>query len=107
MANSIQEAHGATIELHDDDPDHFKTVLEFVYTQKFQMLDDSTTPSDNDITKGILDAMGVYAVADKYDIANITAQISEAVRASLAVTRAEGMLATIITEHYRTRSNRR
>lgn len=53
------------MELHDDDPDHFEGVLKFIYTQDY---DPATIPSNSNALQKIQFMLGLYKVADKYNV---------------------------------------
>ena len=70
LANVTKEAPENVIELHDDDPDHFEILLEYNYTYTYDKAAIEKLSSE-DTSKRIAIPIGVYAVADKYDVSSI------------------------------------
>ena len=55
------------IEVHDDDPAHFKLALQFIYTERYDELAISKLAAGDNV-KSISIKIAVLAIADKYDI---------------------------------------
>jgi uncharacterized protein YlaI len=64
-----QEAGNATIDLHDDDAEHFDFMLRYIYDGDFYTL--SKSNHSQDTPSRVLLWMGVSVLADKYDIENL------------------------------------
>jgi hypothetical protein len=64
-----QEASNPIIELHDDDPVYFEIMLKFCYTLEWEALPRGDLDfSDEFFENRFFAPIGVYALADKYDI---------------------------------------
>jgi hypothetical protein len=60
------------MEFHDDEPDQFELALKFIYTPDYDRSIIETMVGD-DKTQRILIAIGLYQIADKYDITRLYA----------------------------------
>jgi hypothetical protein len=67
MLTIIQEASQATMELHDDDPDHFEFILKYMYTHCFDAAAIDTLAA-GDRVRRVTIPLGIYLVADKYNM---------------------------------------
>jgi hypothetical protein len=70
VLKTIQEATNKVIELHEDDPEHFKILLKFIYTNSYDKETISKLAADDKV-QCILMPIGIYKVADKYNISRI------------------------------------
>ncbi|KAF2123120.1 BTB/POZ protein [Lophiotrema nucula] len=68
LTGQFKEASHPTIEVHDDNPNRFAIMLEHLYTLQYSNKDSSYT-----VHSGCLVPIGVYALADKYDIPTLKA----------------------------------
>jgi hypothetical protein len=86
------------MELHDDEPTHFKTALKFIYTGEYENEATSQTTDEEKVKV----AMGVYKIADKYDIKRLYELITKEVKSCLEKpSKTEhNDLITAIEEHY-------
>jgi hypothetical protein len=57
------------MELHEDDPDHFEFVLKFIYSEHYDSTAVKTTADQ--AVDNLRFVVGVYRVADKYDVAKL------------------------------------
>jgi hypothetical protein len=94
------------MELHDDDPDHFELALKFIYTLDYNKNTINTIAGSNK-AKRILIALGIYRIADKYDIIRLYAPASDDVLATLKSTpdKSYAILREVIRFHYETCSS--
>jgi hypothetical protein len=94
------------MELHDDEPDQFELALKFIYTLNYDTSTINTMASSNK-TKRILIALGIYQIADKYDIIRLYAPASDDVFAMLRCTLDKNyeILREVIRTHYETCSS--
>lgn len=67
MLTEIQEASQATMEIYDDDPDHFEFLLKYMYTQQYLPAAISRM-AGNDCVQRVTIPLGIYLVADKYNM---------------------------------------
>ncbi|KAF1939412.1 hypothetical protein EJ02DRAFT_457009 [Clathrospora elynae] len=67
FTGKIREATEGVMKLHDDDPQHFEVLLKFIYSDKYDK-DAITQLAADDKNKRVVIPIGVYAVADKYDV---------------------------------------
>ncbi|KAF3033469.1 hypothetical protein E8E11_001488 [Didymella keratinophila] len=65
-----KEASENMIELHDDDPEHFEILLKYIYTYTYDKLAIEKL-SSGAVSRRIAVPIGVYAVANKYDVLSI------------------------------------
>ena len=63
----IQEASQTTMEIHDDNPDHFEFVIRHIYTQDFDAAAIDTL-AVGDCVRRVTIPLGIYLVADKYNM---------------------------------------
>jgi predicted SprT family Zn-dependent metalloprotease len=96
-----QEASEAVMELHDDDPDHFKFALEFIYTQHYNHNAANAITGKDDVVKRIQFAMGLYTVANKYEITKLMSPAANDLRSRLIASKSEEVLKSVIRAHYR------
>jgi hypothetical protein len=64
-----QEASDEAIELHEDNPGHFKIMLEYIYTQEIEMPSEAT-----DLEKRFLIPISLHTLADKYNVEGLAQQ---------------------------------
>ncbi|CAN9202243.1 unnamed protein product [Alternaria alternata] len=103
FTGGFREASESTIELHEDNPEYFGFFLKFIYTGIYDK-DEIARLAGSDHSKRVLIPIGIYAVADKYDVAQIYEPAAEDVKVVLmnAVKDREGILTTPIKAHYGT-----
>jgi hypothetical protein len=66
-----QEASDETIELHEDNPGHFRIMLEYIYTHQYVY----EAPSEaTDLEKRFPIPIGLHTLADKYDVEGLAQQ---------------------------------
>ncbi|KAH6625368.1 hypothetical protein C7974DRAFT_276648, partial [Boeremia exigua] len=69
FTGSFREVSESVMEFHYDDPDHFEFCLKFIYTQDY---DEDAIASMGEGASSVLERVlfiiGVYAMADKYDV---------------------------------------
>lgn len=96
LTTALQEATSNVIELHDDKPDDFEALLKSIYTI------DHDTDTFGDLifanTKSVSSLVGLYVVADKYDVTRISAVAIQAARSALQTT--EEDLAPAVKAYY-------
>lgn len=89
------------MEIHDDDPEHFEFVLKFMYTEQY---DKSAIEkmSKGDEAKRMVIPIGIYTIADKYDITRLYSPAAEDVLTTLKSTpdNKSDVLRTVIRTHY-------
>jgi hypothetical protein len=90
------------MELHDDDPDHFKFVLKFIYTPEYSVQEiEAKTKIGNDAKKRqTLFTVGAYIVADKYDIRRLLSPVANDLNRILTAKADTTILESIIEKHY-------
>ncbi|RYN44530.1 hypothetical protein AA0114_g9949 [Alternaria tenuissima] len=103
FTGSFKEASESTIELHEDKPEYFDFLLKFIYTGIYDK-DEIVRLAGSDDCKCVLIPIGIYAVADKYDVAQIYEPAAEDIKAVLmnAVKDRKDILTTSIKAHYGT-----
>lgn len=83
-----QEASSDKIDVHDDDPVYFEVFLRYLYDRKWHgatasKKEHNLGKNTGDLSK-VLTAVGVYCLADKYDVDGLSAlaidQVSETAR---------------------------
>ncbi|KAF2799325.1 hypothetical protein K505DRAFT_294799 [Melanomma pulvis-pyrius CBS 109.77] len=76
FTGSFQEASDSEMAIYDDDPEHFEFVLKFIYTEHY---DKSAIEkiSEGDVAKRTVIPIGIYAIADKYDITRLYSPAAE------------------------------
>jgi hypothetical protein len=89
------------MELHGDDPDHFKFALEFIYTQHYDHSVFNAITGKDDAFKRMQFAMGLYTVADKYKITRLMSPATNDLRSRLIISRNDEVLKSVIKAHYR------
>ncbi|KAF2030397.1 hypothetical protein EK21DRAFT_111920 [Setomelanomma holmii] len=67
---SFKEATKNTMQLYDDDPELSELVLKFIYTETYE-LETITKMAAQDKIKRVLVPIGLYIVADKYEVARL------------------------------------
>lgn len=102
ITNQPQEASTQTIDLYDDDPDHFGLLLKAMYTHRY----DHTAVDKlaaGDKSRCIDIALGVYMLADKYDIALINRLLATQLHDILTTTKDENnvLLKATIAAYYK------
>jgi hypothetical protein len=72
---SVQEATSGVIELKDDDAVYFELVLYYIYEHEWNMTiaKQKTPPRSNKFANLTLTPIGVYALADKYEVKGLKA----------------------------------
>lgn len=68
FTGKFKEASSNVIELHDDDPDHFKLALQFMYSVTYDHSAIQQLITEKDPSARVMDAVGVAIVGDKYQI---------------------------------------
>ncbi|KAE8833852.1 hypothetical protein PTNB85_03775 [Pyrenophora teres f. teres] len=63
LMGSFKEASADSMDIHDDNPDHFEAMLRYIYTEKFELALDASA-----FEMSFLFSIGVYILADKYDV---------------------------------------
>ncbi|RYN34218.1 hypothetical protein AA0119_g8784 [Alternaria tenuissima] len=103
FTGGFREASESTIELHEDNPEYFEFLLKFIYTGMYDK-DEIARLAGSDDSKRILIPIGIYAVADKYDVTQIYEPAAEDVKAILmnAIKDRKDILTTCIKAHYGT-----
>lgn len=94
LTKYIQEATSNVIELHDDKPDDFEALLKSIYTTDY----DTNTVGNlvlADDTSLALNLIGIYVVADKYDVTRISAAVMKATPPALHEATDEAITAAI------------
>jgi predicted SprT family Zn-dependent metalloprotease len=89
------------MELHGDDPDHFKFALEFIYTQHYNHDAVNVITGKDDAFKRMQFAMGLYTVADKYEITRLMKPAANDFRSRLIYSKSDEVLKSVIKAHYR------
>jgi len=80
----FQEASQNTIEVLDDDPQNFELMLKFIYTMDLVPLQtDRPTPALK-LKLDILDPIGVYILADKYEVIPLLVRTCSQVKDAMA-----------------------
>lgn len=89
------------MELYDDDPDHFEVALKFIYTVEYDKSAIGTMAGDDKIRR-VLIPMGIYTIADKYEITRLRSPVCDDVVATLHSTSDHNfeILRTVITAYY-------
>ncbi|KAF2821943.1 hypothetical protein CC86DRAFT_410338 [Ophiobolus disseminans] len=77
FTGSFNEASEATMELHDDDPDHFECVLKFMVTLQYDPNVMKSTAAKDQKHEVVQYILGVYRVADKYDVGRLLTPAAE------------------------------
>ncbi|KAB2110314.1 hypothetical protein AG0111_0g1018 [Alternaria gaisen] len=103
FTGNFKEASESTIELHEDKPEYFEFLLKFIYTGIYDK-DEIVRLAGSDDCKRVLIPIGIYAVTDKYDVAQIYEPAAEDVKAVLmnAAKDRKDILTTCIKTHYGT-----
>ncbi|KAF2867727.1 BTB/POZ protein, partial [Massariosphaeria phaeospora] len=65
---NFKESTDHVIELHDDDPYCFETMMRYLYTFNWEEPKTEAWKPRSNLGRGALTAIGVYSLADKYDI---------------------------------------
>lgn len=94
LTTCIQEATSNVIELHDDKPDDFEALLRSIYTTDY----DTDTVGNlvlADDASVALNLIGIYVVADKYDVTRISAAVMKAIPPALHDATDEAITAAI------------
>jgi hypothetical protein len=92
------------MEIYDDDPDNFEFVLKFIYTEDYNK-DAIVKMSNGDKAKRISIPLGIYAIADKYDIKRLYAPAIDDILTnleSIPVHEIHGMLPVVVHTPYET-----
>jgi hypothetical protein len=63
----LQEAFQATMEIHDDDPDHFKFIFKYMYTHCYDIAAIVTLAAGDRVRRTTI-PLEIYLVADKYNM---------------------------------------
>ncbi|KAH8641632.1 hypothetical protein IG631_04573 [Alternaria alternata] len=103
FTGSFKEASKSTIQLHEDNPECFEFLLNFIYTGIYDK-DEIARLAGSDNLRRVLIPIGIYAVADKYDVVPIYGPAAEDVKTVLmsAAKDREDMLTTAIKAYYGT-----
>jgi hypothetical protein len=88
------------MELHEDDPDHFKFALEFIYTQLYDHSAINAITSEDDAFKRVHFVMGLYTIADNYDIARLKSPAANNLKSRLTSWNSDEVLMSVINVHY-------
>ncbi|KAF2643831.1 hypothetical protein P280DRAFT_546719 [Massarina eburnea CBS 473.64] len=101
FTGNFQEATDNTMELHDDDPDHFEFILKFIYTGCYDY-EAVTQLANGDTIKRGLTPVQIYVIADKYDVRRL---YEPAMKEIETILKAEPrydyvMLKAVIEEYY-------
>ncbi|CAA9961526.1 BTB-POZ domain-containing protein [Pyrenophora teres f. maculata] len=63
LMGSFKEASEDSMDIHDDNPDHFEAMLRYIYTDEYEPPLNASA-----FEMGFLFPIGVYILADKYDV---------------------------------------
>ncbi|KAF2123010.1 hypothetical protein BDV96DRAFT_639561 [Lophiotrema nucula] len=97
FTGSFKEATSCEIELHEDDLDSFEYALKFIYTLHY----DREDLGAGDKKKQLLALIGLYAIADKYDIFRLFAPLAVDFRTILtSLQDPNGHIITVVIGNY-------
>jgi hypothetical protein len=88
------------MELHDDDPDHFEFVLKFIYDQDYDRHTIDSVPGNSNELNKINFMLGLYKVADKYDVRRLPLPTVAHLQEVLNTVRASATLVSIVGKFY-------
>lgn len=96
-----QEASASTMDIHDNDPAHFETLLKYMHTLEYDK-DTIAVLANGDLIQELLVLANLCAIADKYDVSIILESIAQDVRLKLlALEKKDGKhLNKIVSSHY-------
>ncbi|KAJ4409260.1 hypothetical protein N0V91_002616 [Didymella pomorum] len=89
------------MDIHDDDPAHFETLLKYMHTLEYDK-DTIAVLANGDLIQELLVLANLCAIADKYDVSIILESIAQDVRLKLlALEKKDGKhLNKIVSSHY-------
>ena len=89
------------MDIHDDDPVLFETLLKYIYTREYEK-DAVATLASGDSIQELLVLEQIYALADKYEVAIIHELIAQDARPKLLALKKEDVkhLNKIVSSHY-------
>lgn len=86
--------------LNEDHADHFEFVLKYLYSLHFDSNEIAIKVGANNKLEQMQFIMGVYTVADKYDIERLMNPTKENLKAILEATKEPEVLSSIVNTHY-------
>jgi hypothetical protein len=95
-----QEASEPVIELYGDDPDHFESMLKYIYTLKFAVPDIEIIPMRNENLRRAMFVIGVHTVTDKYDVSHLVPSIIDILEEILESREDTQVLTSVIEKYY-------
>ncbi|KAL1799399.1 hypothetical protein ACET3X_003436 [Alternaria dauci] len=102
FTGGFREASEGTMELHEDNPEHFECLLKFIYSGTYDK-DEIAGLAGSDKIKRVLIPIGIYTVADKYDVSNFYGPAADDVKDVLTKAfRNQDMITAAIEAHYST-----
>jgi hypothetical protein len=90
------------MDLHEDHADHFEFALKYIYTLRSKTNEIEIEAGTDDDLKHLQLLMGVYTVADKYEIERLISPVQEKFREILAKAKDHEVLCSVIKTHYTT-----
>ncbi|KAH7091930.1 hypothetical protein FB567DRAFT_434637 [Paraphoma chrysanthemicola] len=103
FTGNFKEASESGIELHDDEPELYELLLKFIYCNEYDK-DTIVKLAGDDKAKRVLIPIGVFAIADKYDVPKIYQPAANDVRGILTSSDIEysERIQTALHAHYGT-----
>jgi len=88
------------MELHEDDPEHFEFVLKFIYTLNYDVNAIETAVGKDEKHEIVQYILGVYRVADKYDIGRLLGPAAAHLHKVLNTITEDSTLEFVVQHHY-------
>jgi hypothetical protein len=102
MTDMKQEANEPTMELLGDDFDHFEVALKFIYTLVYDAQEIKTRANKHDKLGEAIFIMGIYKVAEKYDIKRLLHPTADHLQKVIEATTGSVIVDSVVRKHYST-----